>query len=70
MKKTLLSVKLLLTQNRSLFKTLLFMKMTIALILLTTLQATAGDAKAQFVSLQMKQTGMPKVFKAIEKQSA
>ena len=70
MKKTLLNVKLLLTQNRSLFKTLLFMKMTIALILLTTLQATAGDVNAQFVTIQMKQAGMPKVFKAIEKQSA
>jgi TonB-linked SusC/RagA family outer membrane protein len=69
MKKTLLSVKLALTQHRSLFKTFLFMKMTIALILLTTLQAIAGDANAQFVSLQMKQADMPKVFKAIEKQS-
>lgn len=69
MKKTLLSVKLLLTQNRSLFKTLLFMKMTIALILMTTLQAIAGNANAQFVTLQMKQAEMPKVFKAIEKQS-
>ena len=69
MKKTLLSAKLALTQHRSLFKTFLFMKMTIALILLTTLQAIAGDANAQFVSLQMKQAEMPKVFKAIEKQS-
>ena len=69
MKKTLHGVKLTLTQNRSLLKTFLFMKMTIALILLTTLQAVAGDANAQFVSIQMKQAEMPKVFKAIEKQS-
>jgi TonB-linked SusC/RagA family outer membrane protein len=40
------------------------------LILLCTLQALAGDANAQFVSLQMKQAEMPKIFKAIEKQSA
>jgi len=69
MTKTLHGVKLMLTQNRSLLKTLLFMKMTIVFILLTTLQAIAGDANAQFVSIQMKQAEMPKVFKAIEKQS-
>ncbi|MEN9696794.1 MAG: hypothetical protein RLZ56_215 [Bacteroidota bacterium] len=69
MKKTLLGIKQSLTPNRSLFKTFLFMKMTIALILLTTLQAIAGDANAQFVTLQMKQAEMPKLFKAIEKQT-
>ncbi len=69
MKKTLLSVKPLLIKNRSLFKTLLFMKMTIILILFTTFHAIAGNANAQFVSLQMKQVELPKVFKAIEKQS-
>lgn len=70
MKKTLSSVMRELTQNRSLLKTILFMKLTLALILVCTLQAVAGDANAQFMNLQMKQAEMPKVFKAIEKQSA
>lgn len=45
------------------------MKMTIALILVATLQAIAGNVDAQFVTLQMRQAELPKVFKAIEKQS-
>ena len=54
MKKTLLrlKLKLLITPQSSLSKTLLFMKMTVLLILLTTLQAVAGDAKAQLVTIQ------------------
>ena len=71
MKKTLLrlKLKLLITPQSSLSKTLLFMKMTVLLILLTTLQAVAGDANAQIVTIQMNQVFMPTVFKAIEKQS-
>ena len=68
MKKTLLrlKLKLLITPQSSLSKTLLFMKMTVLLILLTTLQAVAGDANAQLVTIQMNQVFMPNVFKAIE----
>ena len=71
MKKTLLrlKLKLLITPQSSLSKTLLFMKMTVLLILLTTLQAVAGDANAQLVTIQMNQVFMPNVFKAIEKQT-
>jgi TonB-linked SusC/RagA family outer membrane protein len=71
MKKTLLRLKLrlLITPQSSLSKTLLFTKITILFILLTTLQAVAGDANAQLVTIQMKQVLMPNVFKAIEKQS-
>jgi len=71
MKKTLLrlKLKLLITPQSSLSKTLLFMKMTVLLILLTTLQAVAGDANAQLVTIQLNQVAMPNVFKAIEKQS-
>ena len=71
MKKTLLrlKLKLLITPQSSLSKTLLFMKMTVLLILLTTFQAVAGDANAQLVKIQMNQVFMPTVFKAIEKQS-
>ena len=71
MKKNLLSLKLklLITPQSSLSKTLLFMKMTVLLILLTTFQAVAGDANAQLVKIQMNQVFMPTVFKAIEKQS-
>jgi len=71
MKKTLLrlKLKLLITPQSSLSKTLLFMKMTVLLILLTTFQAVAGDANAQLVTIQMNQVFMPNVFKAIEKQT-
>lgn len=50
-------------------KMLLLMKITAAIILLTALQVTARDGKAQNVTLQMKQAEIPKVFRAIEKQS-
>ncbi len=45
------------------------MKMTVVMMLFCTFQAVASDVGAQFVNLQMKQAEMPKVFKAIEKQS-
>ncbi|MBL7741904.1 MAG: TonB-dependent receptor [Chitinophagaceae bacterium] len=45
------------------------MKLTIAMIMLTALQVMAGDGRAQNVTLQMKKAEIPKVFRAIEKQS-
>lgn len=45
------------------------MRMTIAVILLATLQVTASNGNAQNVTLQLRQVEIPKVFKAIEKQS-
>lgn len=69
MKKTVPRGWLLPTPKRSFFKMLLLMKMTIALILLTAFQVTAADGHAQNVTLQLRQAEMPKIFRAIEKQS-
>jgi TonB-linked SusC/RagA family outer membrane protein len=55
--------------HRSLLKTLLFMKMTIALIMFTAFHSFAGNVKAQNVHIKLKQAELTKVFKAIEKQS-
>jgi len=69
MKKSVPRGKLLLLPQRSLFKMFLIMKMTIAMILIAALQAFAGEGNAQNVTLRMKQAEIPKVFRAIEKQS-
>lgn len=69
MKKSIPPGELCSMPKRSLFKLYLGMKMTVALILLTAFQVFAGHGNAQVVTLQMKQAEMPKVFKAIEKQS-
>ena len=46
------------------------MKLTVAMILLTAFQVTAaGEGHAQNVTLQLRQAEIPKVFRAIEKQS-
>lgn len=70
MKKKVPRGWLLTSPHCSFFKTLLLMKMTIALILLTAFQVAAWDGKAQNVTLKLKQAEMPRIFRAIEKQSA
>ena len=45
------------------------MKITVALVLLTSLQVVARNADAQNVTLNLKQTEIRKVFRAIEKQT-
>lgn len=69
MKKSVPRGKLLLLPHRSFQKLFLIMKMTFALILLTAMQVFAGNGNAQNVTLNMKQAEIPKVFRAIEKQS-
>lgn len=69
MKKSVPRGKLLLLPHRSFLKLFLIMKMTFALILLTAMQVFAGNGNAQNVTLNMKQAEIPKVFRAIEKQS-
>jgi TonB-linked SusC/RagA family outer membrane protein len=69
MKKSLLRGRRQLAPHPFVFKMLLFMNMTIAMTFLTALQVIAGVGVAQNVTLQMKQTEIPKVFRAIEKQS-
>ncbi len=69
MKKSVPRGKLLLLPHRSFLKLFLIMKMTFALILLTAMQVFAGNGNAQNVTLNLKQTEIPKVFRAIEKQS-
>jgi TonB-linked SusC/RagA family outer membrane protein len=69
MKKNVHCGRRLLVPHRSFLKMFLLMKMTIAMILLTTLQVTARTGNAQNVTLQMKQAEIPQVFRAIEKQS-
>lgn len=45
------------------------MKLTVAMIFFTALQVMAREGSAQNVTLQMKHAEIPKVFRAIEKQS-
>lgn len=55
--------------NCSFSKSLLLMKITIAMILFTAFQVSAWDGNAQNITLRLKQAEMPRVLRAIEKQS-
>lgn len=69
MKKNVPRGRLLPAPHCSFSKMLLLMKMTAAIILLTAFQVSARIGNAQNVTLQLKQVEIPKVFRAIEKQS-
>ncbi len=69
MKKTIPHVRCLPLLKRSFLNFCLVMKMTLALILFTAFQVLAGDGNAQGITLQMKKAEIPKVLKAIEKQT-
>lgn len=69
MQKNVPSGEHLVAPHRFFLKMLLFMKLTIAIVLLTTFQVAASEGNAQHVTLQMKQAEIQKVFRAIEKQS-